>query len=255
MKTTLALFAAILAVASTADDFNVPQGGGKLPTIALVSCLAAEDAHALGQFCRTTYRCAGGAGQAADEGVLWEGLRYHNGRRVTLESDAIANGRGCVLDIEDPAVVQFFTGYRPLGPNGEVVAFVRSGRAASSSAQVDLTTPPNNMLGQFLHAVQAATLEEWIDRVNAKPITTFGDCDNQGCDRSGRMLEGTTATGKTLCYVQQRIGANIGDALVLRYLAEDWATRIPASYRYDGTPVDNKLDCNDCDVVNCDGLD
>ena len=213
------IVAAILAVAfamfASAADFAVPQGGGKLPTIALVECLADENAQASGQFCRATYDCAG------DTGVLWQGLRSHNGRRVTLETDAIANQRDCVLKVEDAARVQFFTGYRPAGRTGEVVAMVRSGQHAASSTIGSTTIPANNMLGQFLShsAVRTATLQDWIN--NECDGGGHGSAD--GCRTGGQYIEGVPATAKTFCYVEASITFRPSNrSQWLASLADDW---------------------------------
>ena len=122
------LLLAFVAIDLCGAEVAVPQGAGRLPTVALVECLAEEDSRALGQYCRTSYECSGEAA-----GVLWEGLENHNGRRVTLETDAIATERDCILNIEDEAAVRFFTGYRPQGKSGDVVGLVRTGTVESAN--------------------------------------------------------------------------------------------------------------------------
>lgn len=121
----MALMVSIGVGAAAADGLAVPQGGGKLPTIALVECLAAEGSRSSGQYCRATYECSPQDG-AHVGGTLWEGLTYHDGRRVTLETDDIAVQRKCTLSIEDPADVWFYTGYRPGGKTGKVVGMTRA---------------------------------------------------------------------------------------------------------------------------------
>lgn len=124
MRTQLLFVFAMLAGTSFAKEFAVPQGGETLRTIALVECLADDGTRGAGQYCRTTYTCAGRDGRYTS-GTLWEGLTYADGRRVTLESDQIAFERECVLTVEDSAEVSFYTGYRGRGGQG-VVGFVRS---------------------------------------------------------------------------------------------------------------------------------
>ena len=209
ITTWLALLA-LPAINSAAAEFAVPQGGAKLPTIAIVSCLADDFTRAEGAYCRTTYECSPRDGSHVS-GTLWEGLRYHNSRRVTLESDAFAHQRSCVLDIEDAAQVQFFTGYRPAGFTGDVVAMVRSGSGAATNAVGDpVTVYAENIIGQFLsHSmVRSATLEEWCKE--------RGDCwdwDNGTFDSEATSnilyLETVSATDKTECYVDRSVQSNL----------------------------------------------
>ena len=77
-----------------------------------------------------------------ESGILWEGLEYHNGRRVTLASDPIATQRDCVLTIGDDAIVSYFTAYRPEGPGGEVVGIVKAGNSGRSSGSGGVDQPP-----------------------------------------------------------------------------------------------------------------
>ena len=194
MKNIVAAIVAAVATGTFGADFSVPQGGGKLPTIALVTCLADEGTQAEGQYCRATYDCSG------DTGVLWEGLTFHNGRRVTLETDPISNLRDCVLKVEDPASVSFYTGYRPEGPNGKIVAMVRSGNsAASTTTGSPVRIPPANMLGQFLShpSVRAATLADWC-----RGRGRDGDACEEVDFTSALYLEAVPATDKTACYIE-----------------------------------------------------
>ena len=229
------ILAAILAMAfamfASAADFAVPQGGGKLPTIALVECFAAENSQASGQYCRATYDCAG------DTGVLWEGLANHNGRRVTLETDPISNQRDCVLKVDDTAKVQFFTGYRPAGRTGEVVALVRSGTSAVTVAVNTMETPSPNMLEQFLFAVQYATLQDWIDYTN----TTSSQCSRHGCREVGAMLTTVPATDRTRCYVEQEVArATSYVGQILGALARAWSDQRSARAN-----LSDGYDCNE----------
>ena len=231
VTTVLATLAVILGAFASSADFAVPQGGGKLPTIALVECLAAENAQASGHFCRATYDCAG------NTGVLWEGLANHNGRRVTAESDPISNQRDCVLKVDDTAKVQFFTGYRPAGRTGEVVALVRSGTSAVTVAVNTMETPSPNMLEQFLFAVQYATLQDWIDYTN----TTSSQCSRHGCREVGAMLSTVPATDRTRCYVEQEVAsASSYVGQTLGSLARQWTDQRSRRAGYsDG------FDCNE----------
>ena len=237
MKNSIAAILAVaLATFAHGADFAVPQGGGKLPTIALVECLADENTQQAGQYCRATYDCDG------DTGVLWEGLQAHNGRRVTLESDAISNQRDCVLTVDDAARVQFFTGYRPAGRTGDVVAMVRSGSsAASATTGSPVHVPAANMLGQFLShaAVRAATLADWCEGRG-------GDNGNRPCNdgdtTAALAIEAVAATDKTACYIE-------AVTIVARDYPWNW---LPDLHRYwlsqnfgrgDGDAL--RLNCND----------
>ena len=220
-------------------DFAVPQGGGKLPTIALVECLADENTQHAGQYCRATYDCDG------DTGVLWEGLQAHNGRRVTLETDAISNQRDCVLKVADAARVQFFTGYRPAGRTGEVVAMVRSGNsAASATTGSPVYIPAANMLGQFLShaAVRAATLADWCEgrgRYGGNSRSGVEACTASSVTGAA-YIEAIAATDKTGCYIESIIEYQPGSPESwLSWLHETWLTQRP---RVSGSDI---LGCND----------
>lgn len=153
-------------VGGSAGEFEVPQGGGKLPMIALVECLAQEGSRTEGQYCRTTYECTPQRDGTEVSGTLWEGLMYSDGRRLTLESDDISVERSCVLTVDDDAKVSYYTDYRPEGKTGEVVAFTRAGSVTATLTIGSTTIPADNMLGQFLShpAVRADTLDEWVER-------------------------------------------------------------------------------------------
>ena len=240
VKRTFASLALTAATIAFGADFNVPQGGGKLPTIALIECLAEDGTHNQGSYCRTTYSCDGGS----LEGVLVEGLLYHNGRRVTLPTDTIATERNCVIDVGDAARVQFFTGYRPEGPPGNVVAMVRSGTAASTVTIGSTTIPPENMLGQFLShsAIRAATLDEWRRLECGLTDTRRG---REDCLTGGQYIEGVPATERTACYVNARIiQTDDYRSLLLTYLAADWADQSYARQTYGGSD-DHDLMCNE----------
>ncbi|MDE0193486.1 MAG: hypothetical protein OXQ90_19200 [Gammaproteobacteria bacterium] len=101
---------ACVATSASAAEFEVPQGGGKLPTIALVECLADDGIRSEGEYCRTVYECSPERDGTKVSGTMWEGLTYHDGCRVTLESDDIAFRRSCVLTVDDDAKVSYFTG-------------------------------------------------------------------------------------------------------------------------------------------------
>ena len=197
---------------ASAAQFEVPQGGGKLPTIALVQCLAAEGSRMEGQYCRTTYECAQQRDGTSVSGVVWEGLTYHDGRRVTLESHQIAVERNCVLSVEDDAKVSYFTGYRPEGKAGDVVAFTRAGSSTVTVTLGSTTIPAANMLGQFLShaAVRAETLDEWVNRPEDGYCGTRNDFRTR-CRTAGMYIEGIAASDKTACYIDARIGVDPAD--------------------------------------------
>ena len=123
MKTIIAT--AILATAAFAlgIEVDVPQGGGRLPTIAMIECLAQASGRSEGEYCRTTYECSDGENRV--EGVLVEGMTYYNGRRVTLATDPIATLRSCTINVQDDARVSFFSAYSPSGGGGELVGLSR----------------------------------------------------------------------------------------------------------------------------------
>ena len=244
MKTsTWLVLLALPAMNSAAAEFTVPQGGAKLPTIAIVSCFADEHSRAEGAYCRTTYECSPRDG-ATVSGTLWEGLRYHNSRRVTLETDAFAHQRSCVLDIEDAAQVQFFTGYRPAGFNGDVVAMVRSGTATVSVTVNTMETPSPNMLEQFLFAVQVATLQDWINYTNTYR-DGFSPCRRHGCREAGALLTTVPATERTRCYVEQEVArASEYVGQLLGSLARSWTSQESAGITFSGD--------NDCNVLHDD---
>lgn len=106
---------------AAANEFNVPQGGGRLPTIVLVECLAEEGSRGTGEYCRTTYQCSPTRDGAEISGTLWKGIMYHNGRLVTSGEEPIATERSCVLTVEDGAKVTDYHAYRPDGKEGESV--------------------------------------------------------------------------------------------------------------------------------------
>ena len=83
-------------------NFAVPQGkgGGVLPTIALVECMADENTRPAGQYCQAAYFCTGGEG---GKGRLWQGLSSHNSSALTL----VPSQTDCVLKVGDPARVRF----------------------------------------------------------------------------------------------------------------------------------------------------
>ena len=223
----------ILAVGVAAGDFDVPQGGGKLPTIALVECLAQDGSRTEGQYCRTTYECTSQRDGTVVSGTLWEGLPYADGRRVTLESDDISRQRSCVLTVDDSAKVSYFTGYRPDGKEGDVVAFTRAGSVMFTLTIGSTTIPADNMLGQFLshHAVRADTLDDWaeIDEPGYCGAVSPTDCRN-----NGTFIEGVPATEKTACYVKARIEVTDSPWIWLQYLKDDWVRQEPATtYSYD----------------------
>ena len=126
---------AMLAVATSAlgIEFDVPQGAGTLPTIALIECLAQDGIRGEGEYCRTTYECRDGQDYVV-EGVLVEGMTYSNGRRTTLATDAIATQRSCIIDVADDARVSFFSAYRPSGRDGELVGLSRIEPASDTGA-------------------------------------------------------------------------------------------------------------------------
>ena len=190
----------------------MPQGGGKLPTIALVECLAEEGSRTEAEYCRTTYECSPTRDGTGVSGTLWEGLTYHDGRRVTLATDQIANQRSCKLTVEDDAKITYYTADRPDGLEGEIVAFTRIGSAASTSTIGTFTVPAANMLGPFLshNAVGTATLGEWTDSVCAdiEDEGEQGRCRVQN-GNAGFYLEGIAATEKTACYVEAEIAYGI----------------------------------------------
>ena len=226
----------LLAVGVAAGDFDVPQGGGKLPTIALVECLAQDGSRTEGQYCRTTYECTPQRDGTVVSGTLWEGLTYADGRRVTLETDDIARERSCVLNVEDGAKVSYFTGYRPDGKDGEVVAFTRAGSHTLTLTVGSSTVPVDNMLGQFLshHAVRADTLEDWVEIDE-----TYYCGGSASCTVAGTFIEGIPATEKTACYVEARINVTDVPSLWLDYLKGDWvAQRYAIDFNYDP-------ECND----------
>lgn len=220
---------AVACVPALGADFQVPQGGGRLPTVALVECLAGESTRNRGEYCRTTYACSDA------QGVLWEGMGNHNGRRVTEATSPISNLRDCVLTIDDPATVQYFTGYRPGGLQGEVIGMVRTGRATVSVTVNTMETPSPNMLEQFLFAVQVATLQDWIDYTD----TTSSKCSNHGCRASGAMLATVPATERTRCYIEQCVASEASGYLgqLTGICAETWARRESRDY--------DDYDCNE----------
>ena len=228
----------LLAVGVAAGDFDVPQGGGKLPTIALVECLAQDGSRTEGQYCRTTYECTPQRDGTVVSGTLWEGLTYADGRRVTLETDDIARERSCVLSVEDGAKVSYFTGYRPEGKDGDVVAFTRAGSHTLTLTVGSSTVPTDNMLGQFLshHAVRADTLEDWVE------IDEPGYCGQWSpstCAINGTFIEGIPATEKTACYVEARLNVSGTPYTWLGHLKSDWvAQQYATAYQYDP-------ECND----------
>ena len=231
----------LLAAGVAAGDFDVPQGGGKLPTIALVECLAQDGSRTEGQYCRTTYECTPQRDGTVVSGTLWEGLTYADGRRVTLETDDIARERSCVLNVEDGAKVSYFTGYRPDGKDGEVVAFTRAGSHTLTLTVGSSTVPVDNMLGQFLshHAVRADTLEDWVE------IDEPGYCGEYAwridpCRIAGTFIEGIPATEKTACYVKARIEVTLEPSGWLQLLKSDWVERQYAT-NYSGYDPE----CND----------
>ena len=234
MKTfVISIILALGATQALAAEFPVPQGGGKLPTIALVSCLAEEGSQAEGYYCRTTYECSPQRDGTLVSGTLWEGLLYHDGRRVTLESNAIAVQRNCVLNVEDNAKVSYFTGYRPGGRTGDVVAFTRAGTSIATNTIGSTTIPPDNMLGQFLshHSVRVSSLEEWIAD---ERICSSRSCRERPRETStysqGLYLEGIPATEQTACYIEARIVITSGfPNLWLSYLVSDWGAQDYAS--------------------------
>lgn len=193
---------------AVAAEFEVPQGGGKLPTIALVGCLAEEGSRSEGEYCRTTYECSPMRDGTEVSGTLWEGLTYHDGRRVTLGTDQIANQRSCRLTVDDDAKVTYYTAYRPDGPDGDVVAFTRTSSTTSTYTTGSFSVSPNNMLGQFLshNSVRADTLDDWVDRVcgEVEEESAQGACRRRN-DNAGFYLEGVAATDKTECYVETSI--------------------------------------------------
>lgn len=124
-----------------AASFDVPQGGGKLPTIALVECLAAEGSRVSGTYCAMDWECSAEDGSREADN-LWEGLEYHDGRRVTSVSDPIATRRDCVLTIGDDATVSYYTAFRPKGPGGEVVGIVKAGTRSEITGTGGKDQPP-----------------------------------------------------------------------------------------------------------------
>ena len=223
---SLVALAVVVAAVASAGDFDVPQGGGKLPIIALVECLAEEGSRTEGQYCRTTYQCMPQRDGTEVSGTLWEGLTYHDGRRVTLESDDISVERSCVLTVDDDAKVSYFTGYRPDGKVGDVVAFTRAGSATVTLTLGSTTIPADNMLGQFLShaAVRADTLEDWINRSEGGNY-----CHGRtSCRTGGMYIEGIAATDKTACYVNARIVETESyPGLWLGYIVDDWDAQDP----------------------------
>ncbi|MCY3623413.1 MAG: hypothetical protein OXH68_17110 [Gammaproteobacteria bacterium] len=234
MRTALAMtaFAASIAVSedAVATDFRVPQGGGKLPTIALVECLAEEGSRSEGEYCRTTYECSSMRDGTEVSGTLWEGLTYHDGRRVTLGTDQIANQRACKLTVDDDAKVTYYTAYRPDGPGGEIVAFTRTSSSTSTHTTGSFSVSPNNMLGQFLshNSVRADTLDDWVDRVCAdiEDEDEETTCRREN-DNAGFYVEGIAATEKTGCYVETTIRSQLSNERKtwLRKLVTLWSDR------------------------------
>lgn len=106
MRTIAITLAAILAMAlatfAHGATFAVPQGegGGVLPTIALVECMADENTRPAGQYCQAAYFCTSGEG---GKGRLWQGLSSHNSSALTL----VPSQTACTLKVGDPARVRF----------------------------------------------------------------------------------------------------------------------------------------------------
>ena len=216
-----------------AAEFGVPQGGGRLPTIALVECLAEEHSRGTGEYCRTTYTRSPTRDGTEVSGTLWEGLIHHDGRRVTSGEDPIAFERSCVLTVEDDAKITYYTAYRPDGKEGEIKGFTKTGSTTHTETMGSFTVSPDNMLAQFLshNAVRANTLEDWIERVCR---SVEDDDEHARCrlrnDRSGFYLEGIPATRKTGCYVEIKVVADIRNQPRqeewLPGLVRDWSDRV-----------------------------
>ena len=240
IRTAFSLLVVGASLTAGAAEFKVPQGGGKLPTIALVACLASEGSRAEGQYCRTTYECTPQRDGTTVSGTLWEGLTYHDGRRVTLETDDIAVERSCVLNVEDGAKVSYFTGYRPDGKTGDVVAFTRAGSHTLTLTVGNSTVPVDNMLGQFLshHAVRADTLEDWAN-IDEPGYCAEYEWQIERCVNNGTFIEGIPATDKTACYVEARINVTDDPSIWLTLLKDDWVAQSYATLsQYDP-------ECND----------
>ena len=129
-------------------ELDVPQGGGRLPTIAMIECLAQDGGRNEGEYCRTTYECSDGENRV--EGVLVEGMTYHNGRRVTLATDPIATQRSCTINVQDGARVSFFSAYSPSGAGGELVGLSRIepiGQTETAGGGLGV----GNLTGQKMH--------------------------------------------------------------------------------------------------------
>ncbi len=212
-----------------AAEFGVPQGGGRLPTIALVECLAEEHSRGTGEYCRTTYTCSPTRDGAEVSGTLWEGLLHHDGRRVTSGEDPIAFERSCVLTVEDDAKITYYTAYRPDGKEGEIEGFTKTGSTTSTETMGSFTVSPDNMLAQFLshNAVRANTLDDWIERVcrSVEDDDELGHCRREN-DNFGFYIEGIPATRKTGCYVEAEIVYSIQQ----RNQKKDWLRWLVRSY-------------------------
>ena len=204
-----------------AAEFDVPQGGGRLPTIALVECLAEEHSRSTGEYCRTTYACSPTRDSAEVSGTLWEGLIHHDGRRVTSGEDPIAFQHSCILTVEDDAKITYYTAYRPDGKEGEIEGFSRTRSTTRTETMGSFTVSPDNMLAQFLshNAVRANTLDDWIERV-CRSVEDDDEHDRcrHGTDNAGFYIEGIPATRKTGCYVE----ADIVYSIQQRYQKKDW---------------------------------
>ncbi len=218
----LVIVAAMFAGNASAAKFDVPQGGGKLPTIALVECLAEEHSRSMGEYCYMTYSCSPTRDGDEVRGTLWRGMLHHDGRRVTTAEDSIAFERSCVVTVADDAKITWFTAYRPDGKGGEIVGIEKVGGAAHTETRGSFTVPHDNMLAQFLshEAVRANTLDDWIEDA------CQSDDDVSGCrlgnDAAGYYLAGVPATPQTDCYVGNMMLVNIRD----RHHRYDWLLNI-----------------------------
>ena len=212
---------AMLAGNAQAAKFDVPQGDEKLPTIALIECLAEENSRSMDEYCYTTYSCSparDGDGMRMP-GTLWRGLPYHDSQRVTTADDDIAFGRSCVITVADDAKVTWFTGYRPDGMESEVVGIVKS--------RIETMGSYNTMLAQFLsHAtVRANTLNDWIYRI----CWSFSGVCHHDNRNNGSQLNSIPATQQSYCYLEYSIAhlqpRVIHRAWWLHHIVEHWSSK------------------------------
>ena len=218
----LVAVAAMLSGNAQAAKFDVPQGDERLPTIALIECLAEENSRSMGEYCYATYSCspAWDGDRMRMPGTLWRGLPYHDSRRVTTADDDIAFGRSCVITVADDAKITWFTGYRPDGEEGEVVGIVKAAGATPA-------LPHDNMLEQFIAhkriGGQFRNGRVWYDETSSpRELKTLDDLLDYMCglwqdsycrsehESNAFYLESIPATLQTGCYVEHEIAEMLG---------------------------------------------